>query len=796
MLFLYKEAASLIRQHSPILAERKPSHRAVISMNNQPNKSAASPLQSIRRHVGLTTFKKRCVTLLVLFALAFTSIVGRLFQLQIIDYGFYQNQVIDELTINYPLAAKRGKILDANGNVLADNKTVWDVVISPWHIQSKSSQTGEAYDKLVANKLSELLGVDYDTVHKKANLQGRYYEKIKDNVEEEVKDELLAFIEEYDIDGLIYMESDYERYYPYGSLASHTIGFTGTDAGLFGLEYSYDSTLMGKDGMYVTAKDAHGNEIPYDYSTYVAAEDGMNLVTTIDTYIQRELELQISTILESSNATNRAAGIVMDVNTGAILAMAVAPGYDLNNPRELDSLSQEKLDSNKYEVGSEEYNAYKTELLYNMWNNKTISELYEPGSTFKAVTAAMGVDLNVVHGDTPGYSCPGYHYVGGWRIGCHKLTGHGTSISFGYGLQQSCNPTMMQLSTLIGTENFYNYYGNFGYFERTGIDLPSEAVGIFHDSSKFGPTEMATASFGQRFKVTMIQHVTAIAAIANGGYLVTPYLVSEVTNSDGYTVWARETTVRRSIISASTSKEITQILEEGVSGDGGAKNAYVKGYRIAAKTGTSQKFDDATGKDTGKRVASTVAYAPADNPSIIALIMVDEPSGSNIFGGTIVAPYISNLMGNLLPYLGYQPSYSEEEQAPVNIGNYRGYSLSNAQAALNKLGVKYRVVGNGSTVVSQFPAAGTQLLESLGTVILYTDDTPQEEVVVPRVVGLTAASAVQAILNQGLNVRIVGAQDYTVESGAVAVSQDIPEGSKVKAGTVITLTFRYTDLTD
>ncbi len=768
-------------------------------MDDQQSKSAApaaSALQTLRRHMGLTTFKKRCVTLLVLFALAFTAIVGRLFQLQIIDYDFYQNQVINELTINYPLAAKRGKILDANGNVLADNKTVWDVVISPWHIQAKKTETGIAYDELIAEKMSSLLGVEYDFVYNKANLPRRYYEKIKDNVEETEKDELLAFIEEHDIDGLIYMESDYERYYPYGTLASHVIGFTGTDSGLFGLEYSYNSTLMGKDGMYVTAKDAHGNEIPYDYSTYVAAQDGLTLVSTIDAYIQRELELQISTILESSNATDRAAGIVMDVNTGAVLAMAVAPGYDLNEPRQLDALSLKKLENSSYEEGSDKYSAYKSELLYNMWNNKTISELYEPGSTFKAVTAAMGVDLNVVHANTVGYNCPGYHLVGGWRIGCHKHTGHGMNITFAYGLQQSCNPTMMQLSSLIGTKNFYNYYGNFGYFERTGIDLPSEAVGIFHDQSKFGTTEMATASFGQRFKVTMIQHVTAIAAIANGGYLVEPYLVSEITDKDGNTVWAKETTVRRNIISASTSKEITKILEEGVAGDGGAKNAYVKGYRVAAKTGTSQKFDDKTGQDTGKRVASTVAYAPADNPSIIALIIVDEPSGSNIYGGTIVAPYISNLMGNLLPYLGYQPSYSEEEQRPVNIGNYRGYGLSNAQSALNKLGVKYRVVGSGSTVVSQFPAAGTQLLESLGTVILYTDDTPQEEVVVPRLVGMTASSAVQTVLNQGLNIRIVGAQDYTVESGAVTVAQDIPEGTKVKAGTVVTLTFRYTDLTD
>ena len=743
------------------------------------------------------TFTKRCILILLIFAMVLAYLIGVIFKIQIIDYDFYQQAVIDELTYGTTLKAKRGDILDANGNLLATNKTVFLIFISPDDIQDAKKKTGIPYDDMIAKKLSELLDVDYDTVYQKANKTNRKYEEIKDGVEEKVKDELLSFIDENDLELMVYARAQTTRYYPYGTLASHLIGFTGSDnQGLFGLEYSYNTTLKGVDGKYITAVDAHGNEIPYDYSTYIDASDGLNLVTTIDAYIQRELELQLATTLEESGAMARVAGIVMDVNTGAILAMAVLPSFDLNEPYILDDLSLDKLTASKFKEGTTEYATYKSSLLYQMWNNKTVSELYEPGSTFKAVTASMGVDLGIVKGSTLGYSCPGYHMVGGWRIACHKRTGHGSGAPFGYYLQQSCNPAMMQLSEKIGTDNFYNYFGAFGYFEKTGIDLPSEATGIFHKQNSFGTTELATASFGQRFKVTMIQHITAIAAIANGGELVTPYIVSEVTDDEGHTIWARESTTKRRVIAEATAKEITRILEEGVSGDGGAKNAYVKGYKIAAKTGTSQKFDDATGADTGKRVGSCVGFAPADNPSIVALIIVDEPQGSNIYGGTVAAPYIAGLMSNVLPYLGYEPSYSADEQAPKTVGKYVGSTLSSAQKSLKNLGLNYKVIGSGTTIKSQSPASGTQLLENLGTVYLYTDDTKNDEVVVPKVVGMQPANANQALLNQGLNIRIEGAHNYEVGDGAITVAQSIPEGTRVPRGTVITVTFKHTDITD
>ena len=735
--------------------------------------------------------------MLLVFAVLLLYLVFVIFKIQIIDYDFYQKQVIEELTLGTSLSAKRGDILDANGNLLATNKTVWLIFISPDDIQEAKHDDGVPYDEMIAKKLSEVLDVDYDTVYSKANKANRQYEEIKEGVEEEEKDEILAFIEEHGLEYMIYARAQTMRYYPYGSLAAHAIGFTGADnQGLFGLEQFYDSTLKGKDGKYITATDAHGNEIPYDYSSYINAENGLNLVTTIDTYIQRELELQLATTLEESGARARVAGIVMDVNTGAILAMAVLPSYDLNDPYTLDELSLLKLEKSDYEQGSSEYAQYKSSLLYEMWNNKTVSELYEPGSTFKAITASMGVDLNLVTGNTGGYSCPGYHMVGGWRISCHKTTGHGSGFLFSYGLQQSCNPTMMQLAEKIGTANFYSYYGAFGYFEKTGIDLPSEATGIFHTQKGFGTTEMATASFGQRFKVTMIEHISAISAIANGGTLVTPYLVSAITDGDGHTIWSRETTVKRRVIAESTATEITRILEEGVSGDGGAKNAYVKGYKIAAKTGTSQKFDDATGKDSGKRVGSCVAYAPADNPSIAALIIVDEPSGSNVYGGNVAAPYIAGLMSNVLPYLGYQPSYSAEDQVPKTVGNYVGTSIAKASSSIEKLGLQWKVIGSGTTVTSQFPERGTQLLENLGTVYLYTDGANEETVVVPRVVGLSPQNANQALLNHGLNIRIEGAENYDAGDSVLTVEQSIPEGTPVPRGTVITVTFRHTDITD
>lgn len=739
-------------------------------------------------------FAKRSIIILTVFAVVLLYLLGVIFKMQVFDYDFYQQEVINELTLGMPLTAKRGSILDAGGNVLATNKTVYLIFISPDDILDKKRETGEPYDEFIARRLSSILDIEYDTVFAKTQKEGRKYEEIKKGVEEEQKDEILQLVEDYDLDMMIYARAESTRYYPYGTLASHVIGFTGADnQGLFGLEQYYDSTLAGVDGKYITGVDAHGNEIPYDYSTYIPPVSGMNLHTTIDTYIQRELELQLATTAAESGAGARVAGIVMDVNTGAILAMAVNPAYDLNAPYVLDDLSLSRLAASVFKEGSEEYAKYKSELLYNMWNNKTISELYEPGSTFKPITAAMGMDLNLVHGTTMGYACPGYHIVGGRRISCHKTTGHGGGFSFAYGLQQSCNPTMMQLADKIGTESFFTYFGAFGYFERTGIDLPSEANGIFHTQKGFGTVELATASFGQRFKVTMIQHITALAAIANGGYLVSPYLVSSVTDGEGHTVWAKEGSTRRRVISSDTAKELNAVLEEGVSGNGASKSAYVKGYKIAAKTGTSQKFDDRTGQDTGKRVGSCVGYAPADNPSIISLIIVDEPSGSNVYGGTVAAPYIANLFGNILPYLGYEPSYTEDELEPTSVGKYVGLNVDYAQKQIENKGLTYRVYGSGKTVVSQVPASGTQLLEGLGTVILYTDEnTATQGVTVPDIVGKSVSEANQELINRGLNIRI----DGPVGTGAVAVSQSIPKGTKVPIGSVITVTYRYTDITD
>ncbi|MBR2952321.1 MAG: PASTA domain-containing protein [Clostridia bacterium] len=762
-------------------------------------KGTASNANFLRRFFNRKgTFEKRAQIMLIVFAAPLLFLIGMFFKIQIIDYDFYQKQVIEELTLGTSLSAKRGDILDANGNLLATNKTVWLIFISPDDIQEAKEEKGIPYDEMIAEKLSEVLEVDYETVYKKANKANRQYEEIKEGVEEKEKDEILAFIDEHDLDYMIYARAQTTRYYPYSTLASHVIGFTGADnQGLYGLEQYYDSTLKGKDGKYITATDAHGNEIPYDYSSYVNAENGLNIVTTIDTYIQRELELQLATTLEESGAQSRVSGIVMDVNTGAILGMAVLPSYDLNDPNTLDALSLLQLDKMNLEVGSSEYNEAKLNLLFEMWNNETISMPYEPGSTFKPITAAVGVDLDLVSGKSGGYSCPGYHMVGGWPISCHKKTGHGSSFLFEYGLQQSCNPTMMQLADKIGTSKFYSYISAFGYLEKTGIDLPSEAKGAFWSEKAFAPTDLAVSSFGQRFKVTMIEHITAMAAIANGGTLVTPYLVSEITDSDNHTVWSRDTTVKRRVISESTATEITRILEEGVSGDGGAKNAYVKGYKIAAKTGTSQKFDDGgSGQDTGKRIGSCIGYAPADNPSIISIIVVDEPSGTNVYGGNVAAPYIANLMANVLPYLGYQPTYAPEDQVPKNVGNYVGTSIAKATAAIEKLGLQWKVIGEGTQITSQFPERGTQLLENLGTVYLYTEGASEETVIVPRVVGLTPQNANQALINHGLNIKIEGAENYETGDSVLTVEQSIPEGTPVPRGTVVTVTFRHTDITD
>ncbi len=767
--------------------------------------------------------------------LLFAALLIRIFLLQTVDYEHYQQKVLQQMTTESSVHAARGNIYDRNGVLLATNVSTYRVFISPSSIasaQSEHDQNGSniRLDELIAQHLSEILDRSYEFVLKQTTYTGFLDRTIQKEVDEETADLVRAFIDEYDLEQMIYLESTYTRYYPYHTLASHVLGFTGSDGtGLYGLEYYYDEKLSGTDGRYVTARDASGNEMPYSYKEYIEAKNGYHVRTTLDVFVQSALEDELKKAYEESGGENRAAGIVMDVNTGEILGMAVCPSFDLNDPWALDEQSLLKLEESGYTVGSDEYSSMKQALLLNMWKNKAITESYIPGSTFKIVTAAMALEEDVVSLDER-YSCIGYHTVLGQKIHCHKTQGHG-SLTFVQGIQQSCNPWLMRVGLRLGTDTFYEYLKAFGYLERTGIDLPGEGGSIFASEDAFTELDLAIYSFGQNFNVTLIQHITAISAVANGGYLVTPHLFSSVTDENGTVISSADATSKRQVISKDICQTVADILEKGVSGDGGAKNAYVAGYRIAAKTGTSEKKErecphcDSVGtpkKIDGVQkyvcsicgyigdssefavsedyVCSTVAFAPAENPQYAVIIIVDEPTKGSLYGSTVAAPYVGNVMERILPYLGVEAVYSDEEleKMTVRIPSVTYWSVSAAQKQCATLGIELEVVGDSDGIIyKQYPEANTVVEKSASKIIVYTDGTAESEtVIVPDVSGMTAAAANQTLINAGLNIRIKGTKNYLSGTGPRVIAQSVEAGSEVPRGTVVEVTFRYLDEED
>ena len=722
---------------------------------------------------------KRVRTVLVAFFLFLVFLISNLIKLQVGLNSYYINKVYDQITTTSALRAERGTIYDSKMNVLATSNTVWRVFISTRDIKKASRESGKDYARIVAYGLADILSLDRAALLKKIEGSSVLDVTVKKAATAEELERVLTFTIENSLEELIFTEAQSSRYYPGGTLASHLLGFTGSDGqGLYGLEYYYDTYLAGVNGSYEYAKDANGNALSTDYSSYTPARDGYSLVTTIDSYVQGVLESQLAQVVQANGVTNRATGIVMDVETGAILAMATSSPFDANTPYVLDELSAVKLLACGYAEDSDEYKAYKKELLEIMWSNKAISEIYEPGSTFKIVTVSTALEVGATKtSDT--FSCHGYHTVGGWRIKCHKVGGHGSGFSLAYGLQMSCNPTMMQIAERVGASDFYSYVDAFGYLGKTGIDLPSEAATIFHDESAIGSTELATISFGQRFKVSVINHLTAICAVANGGELITPYVVKSIIDENGGVVFERDTEVKRRVISEEVAATVSKILADGVSGDGGAKNARVDGYVIAAKTGTSEKFDvlDENG-NSYLRIASTVAYNISEDGGIATIIVVDEPQGSVKYGSVVAAPYVSALLSEILPYLGYE---SDKVTAEVAVPDLVGRTVDSAKDELDKLGLKYEVVGDGDLVLSQSPTHHDTISSEMSTVILYTTkDT--DYVTVPSFIGKEISVAVKECADLGLNIRLSGSID-----GGCVVSQSLPVGARVEKGSIIEL---------
>lgn len=752
-----------------------------------------------------TPTKKMINRALFVFILMFAAVcvlIGFLVYYQIIKFDFYQAKAISQQTLDTTISANRGNITDRNGTVLAKSSTVKTVYISPKNVKDDK----QARD--IAQNLSEILDVDYDRIYEKTQ-KNNYYEIIKRKVEDDLVEKVREYISESGVK-CIHLVDDTKRYYPYNSLASHIIGFVGTDnTGLDGVELTYNSYLQGTNGKLITAKNNAGSELPVEYETYVPAKDGNDVVLTIDVNIQYYLEKYIEQAREDNKCLNGAAGIVMDVNTGEILGMTSKPDYDLNNYQKItDTLLLEELE--KYTSGNTDASGTdaqvssdgsavtaekkESELINVMRRNKLIVDTYEPGSTFKILTAAMALEENLIS-NSDSFYCPGYKTVANYNISCWKHGGHGTQ-DFAKAIQNSCNPAFMTIAEKIGAMTFIEYYKNFGLMEKTGVDLAGEATGIFHSAKNFNEVELATAAFGQRFKVTPIQMVASVAAAANGGHLVTPHVVKEIVSTDEN----KNTTVvksigsgtKRQVISKDISKELCDLLKDVVT-LGSGKNAYVKGYRVAGKTGTSEKLssESSTGKE--EYIASFIGFAPADDPQIVILVMLDEPSGSEYFGGLTAAPVAGDILSEILPYLEVTPEYTEKEleSLDTSVPSAIGITTDEAVALIKEKGLSYKIVGGEGTVEYQMPKSGTSIPRT-GTVVLYTNGKePSATVTVPDITNMSVAGASKMISNYGLNFRAVG--NESTKNTALISSQQPAAGTVVDAGTIITAYYKNYD---
>jgi len=755
--------------------------------------------------LGRQSTEMRFRALIVFFICSVLAlvVVGKIFYLQVIRHTDYKKLVLEQMLYETEITAARGTITDRNGVTLAANYTTERVFIDPAYIAKADDP--EAVRELISEKLAEILDVEYDFVYGEAS-KSKYRDRtIKKNVEKEVTNKIREFILEYKdvsfcesdkdikLSKMIYFAGSTTRVYPFDSLAAHVIGFCGNDGGLYGLEYQYNQILSGTSGKIMTAQNGSHGSMPYNYETYIDAENGANLVTTLDYNIQSYLEKHLEEAAVEGGSVSRSCGIVMNVKTGEIYAMATYPYFNLNNPRVLPDYYDDMLEeyAEKYGENSTQYLSYKSELLFRNWTNKCLTDTYEPGSTSKIFTTSMALEEGFASlSDT--FTCTGGYLVSGWHkpIQCHKRTGHGV-LDFAGALQQSCNPAMMQLAERIGISTYGEYFKAFGLDSKTGIDLPGEANSIYKTPENMSGVDLAVYSFGQRYNVTAIQQIAAVAAVANGGTMVVPHIVKEIVDDDGNVIASFGTTAVRQVISEETATTISKILADGVSGDGGAKNAYVKGYSVAAKTGTTEK-----GTSGNKRIASTVAYAPADDPEVICIVIVDEPTKGSRYGSTNAAPYVSKILADVLPYLGIEPQYTDEELAKleINLPNYRGLSLDEAIMRLSEAGLTYEIVGSGTSVIDQVPPAKSTLSKDNGLVILYTSEaTDEKTAIVPNVLGMTAAQANKALANAGFNIHLEGALNG---SGAIVMSQSIEAGSLAPKGSVITVDIRHTNFTD
>lgn len=791
--------------------------------NSQPDRNKQS-----KRMV----FRRSLVLMLVFGVGLFIPLLAQLWNIAIVHHDEYQAKATRQQLMDVTVSANRGDILDANGEVLAMSATVYNLILAPKDLVASVSENKfkdedgnldeEAYNAEIQRKRDEVVDglcelmpdLDREDLERRMQKVNSQYEVLATQIEEADAKAIRTFIEEHKTSYYLYLTPDTKRYYPFASLVSQVLGFVNSEGGAYGLEAGYEDVLKGIPGRVVTGKTGENVEMYNSYSNYIDAINGYDLTLTLDATIQSYAEQMLEKGIEMYDVQNGGFCLVMDPNTGAELAMASSPEFDPNNysvvtdsflqadiEAEIPAIYEQLKAENDKKPADEQLTDQELQdqaksqataaARETQWRNRTIKEPYEPGSTFKALVLAAALEEGVVS-ESDTFTCTGSVEIGGHTIHCSKRTGHGTQ-TLAEAVQNSCNPAFIAIGQRLGAEKFYEYFQAFGMTEVTGIDLPGEEKGI-NWGSDMGITDLAVASFGQRFTVTPLQLVTGFSAVINGGSLYQPYVVQKVTDSSGTVVKETEPSLVRQVVSEQTSQRARAILETVVS-QGGGKNAYQAGYRIGGKTGSAETLED------GRTIVSFMGFAPADDPKVIVLMAYDTPqeaspgssystSGDYISGGAMAAPRVGELIAQILDYMGVEKQYTTEESAAVTITTPKavGYYLSDAISRVESKGLKYRTVGEGDVVTSQVPAANASIPGG-STVILYLGDAkPDEATTVPNVVGLGYEAAKNKLEAAGLFMRAVGGSTFYSEASK-AQSQSVAAGESVAMGTIVDVQF-------
>ncbi len=741
--------------------------------------SGKAPTVSMRRRIQFISF-------FMVFVIS-GILVARLMYLQLFSNEELKQKAATQQFKVTTISPHRGTIYGANMEELAVSATAWTVYIVPKSIKD------EAQGRQIAKAMSEILGADEETVFERSQIKNSYYQIVKKRIEKSDADKVRQYILDNDLNAQIKLEEDVKRYYPMGTLASTVLGFVGADnTGLYGIESYYNKILSGTPGRISTAKDAWGSDMPYKYEQLFEAEDGNSLVLTLDPNIQRYVEKYLEIAVKEHDVRDRAFCIVMEIKTGRILAMATKPDFDPNSPFEIyDEAAQERLA--QYEPESDEYYAALKVEQERQWQNKAVSTPYEPGSVSKIITAAAALEEGVISTKSS-FDCVGLIHVAGNNIKCHKYPrAHGVQTLV-EAIKNSCNPAFIDIGQRLGGENYYKYFCDFGLNTITGIDIPGEAdnSGLVHSKKELmneNKAALSSAAFGQTYKVTPIQLLSAVSAAMNGGKLMKPYIVEQVLDGNNNVVEITQPTVVRQVISEETSQLMRYLCEQVVD-SGSGRYAKITGYRVGGKTGTSEKLDSG---DEALRISSFFGFAPAEDPEVAVLLALDEPHTDSVYGSVIAAPVVGKILNDILPYIGIEPEYTDEELKTIEIATpgVVGQKIFEAKTTMIAAGLGIEIIGNGEGVIKQIPSVGEPIPKG-STVMVYTDEKSlSKTATVPNLLGMSGQVANKTLSNYGLNIKVTGMSinDQNIKVG----KQSIEAGTEVPLGTVVTVEFVSTE---